>query len=694
MSKLRVLSLFSGIGAFEKALTNIGIDYDLVGFSEIDKYAIKSYCAIHDVDENLNLGDVTQIKSDSINTFDLLVGGSPCFIAGTKILTNKGYKNIEDIQTGDKVLTHTNSYQKVIKPMVNKANKLYKIDTMCSETLYVTEEHPFYVRKKYKELDKEKGVYYRKFEEPQWIKAKDLNKNCYVGIAINQESKLPNWNGITCNINQSKSIIKNELKNFFKYDEFWWLVGRYIGDGWTTITKRKDRNNSYLYKTILCCNKKELNEITDVLDKLNKKTNNYFSYSINEERTVYKICISKQELVEYLNTFGKYAYGKHITNDIFDLPIDLLKNFIQGYNSADGCYTQNLNSITSTSQELIYGIGECIAKAYNRPYSIYKVKRPKQCTIEGRIVNQRDSYLIKWKNENKKQDKAFYDGKYIWYPINKIEKIDYDGLVYNMEVENDNSYTVNNIIVHNCQNISIMRKTAVDSRIPEGLNGEESKLFFDYVRILNDKLPKYFIFENVRNLLSSNNGEDFKTVVDLLGKNYNIHHQLMNSCDYGIPQVRRRLFIVGKRKDLGEFKYEFPKPIELTMTVQDLLEPIVDDKYYLTDKMYKTVMSTGTKGWYAKPETDCKIAKPLVRTMHKMHRASTDNYYHTEYKPQGKTNLRRLTPLECFRLQGFSDEDYKKVSDIKISDTQMYMQTGNSITVKVLEYIFKNLFIS
>ena len=75
MSKLRVLSLFSGIGAFEKALTNIGIDYDLVGFSEIDKYAIKSYCAIHDVDENLNLGDITQIKSDSINTFDLLVGG-------------------------------------------------------------------------------------------------------------------------------------------------------------------------------------------------------------------------------------------------------------------------------------------------------------------------------------------------------------------------------------------------------------------------------------------------------------------------------------------------------------------------------------------------------------------------------------------------------------------------------------------
>jgi DNA (cytosine-5)-methyltransferase 1 len=103
-------------------------------------------------------------------------------------------------------------------------------------------------------------------------------------------------------------------------------------------------------------------------------------------------------------------------------------------------------------------------------------------------------------------------------------------------------------------------------------------------------------------------------------------------------------------------------------------------------------MSTGTKDWYAKPKTDQDIALPLVRTMHKMHRASTDNYYHTEYKPVGKTNLRRLTPLECFRLQGFSDIDYKNVKNINMSDTQMYMQTGNSITVKVVEEIFKNLF--
>ena len=241
-----------------------------------------------------------------------------------------------------------------------------------------------------------------------------------------------------------------------------------------------------------------------------------------------------------------------------------------------------------------------------------------------------------------------------------------------------------------CQNISIMSKTWTNGK-PLGLKGNESSLFFDFVRILNENLPKYFVFENVRNLLSSNNGEDFELVKKLFSENYNIKYQLMNSSDYGIPQTRRRIFIVGIRKDIVK-EFEFPKKQPLLITAKNLLESSVDDKYYLTEKMYKTVMSTGTKDWYAKPKTDQDIALPLVRTMHKMHRASTDNYYHTEYKPVGKTNLRRLTPLECFRLQGFSDVDYKKVKNINMSDTQMYMQVGNSITVKVVEEIFKNLF--
>lgn len=76
---MKLLSLFSGIGAFEKALKNASVDYDLVGFSEIDKFAIKSYCAIHEVDESLNLGDVSSIDINSLpKDIDIITHGSPC----------------------------------------------------------------------------------------------------------------------------------------------------------------------------------------------------------------------------------------------------------------------------------------------------------------------------------------------------------------------------------------------------------------------------------------------------------------------------------------------------------------------------------------------------------------------------------------------------------------------------------------
>ena len=77
-SILKILSLFSGIGAFEKAMERLGIQYELVGFSEIDSYAIKSYCIIHDIPESKNLGDITKIDTREIEDFDLLTWGFPC----------------------------------------------------------------------------------------------------------------------------------------------------------------------------------------------------------------------------------------------------------------------------------------------------------------------------------------------------------------------------------------------------------------------------------------------------------------------------------------------------------------------------------------------------------------------------------------------------------------------------------------
>ena len=123
----------------------------------------------------------------------------------------------------------------------------------------------------------------------------------------------------------------------------------------------------------------------------------------------------------------------------------------------------------------------------------------------------------------------------------------------------------------------------------------------------------------------------------------------------------------------GDFVFEEDRPDREVM-IQDL------EKYFLSEKVKKYVLSTGTKGFYSKPEIDLEIARPLLTTMHKMHRAGVDNYVTTEGR------LRKLTPRECLRLMGFCDS-FK----IVVSDTAIYQQSGNSIVVDVLINILQEI---
>lgn len=250
-----------------------------------------------------------------------------------------------------------------------------------------------------------------------------------------------------------------------------------------------------------------------------------------------------------------------------------------------------------------------------------------------------------------------------------------------------------------CQSFSIMGKQ-------HGLSDTRGTLFYEYIRLVEEIQPKVFIYENVRAVLSNDCGRTWEVMKDIFNQlNYNVFYikdnepSILNAKDYGIPQNRKRLFVVGFRSDLKlEKDFEFPKSIKLNKTMQDFLienapkgsfEPKHDiifnndnlkdseennlEKYFLSEKIKKTVLSSGTKNFYSKPEIDLKIARPLVNSMHKMHRAGEDNYVTTNGK------LRRLTPREALRLMGFSDD-----WEIVVSDTAMYQQAGNSIVVDVL----------
>ena len=224
-----------------------------------------------------------------------------------------------------------------------------------------------------------------------------------------------------------------------------------------------------------------------------------------------------------------------------------------------------------------------------------------------------------------------------------------------------------------CQGLSSSNVWLKDGEY--GVNGTgKSRLFWQYVRILNlvrEINPNVkFLLENV----GSASVKDKKVINETLGCiGVAFNSQLLSA------QNRNRVYWTN---------FDFEVPTERKeIYMQDILEDSVSDKYYLTQKMYDCIMSPATKGWQSgKMEINLKIARPLTATMHKMHRADTDNYISTEYKPADKTNVRRLTPLECERLQTLPD-NYTE----GISDTNRYKCIGNGWTVDVIAYILSYL---
>lgn len=218
-------------------------------------------------------------------------------------------------------------------------------------------------------------------------------------------------------------------------------------------------------------------------------------------------------------------------------------------------------------------------------------------------------------------------------------------------------------------------------------------LFFVIKEILKKHNTKVVVLENVKNLINHDNGKTFERMKHELNEiGYSCYCKVLNTADFGIPQRRNRVFIVAfNREFFHEKEFEFPKPIPLKTKTQDLLDEDVEEKYFISNKMIGTILGKGTKGYIVKPTINQEISKTLTATMHKMHRASQDNYFtdkrnHKKYCGGNKSDLRKLTPNECRRLQGFPS-DWSQV----VSDTQAYKQFGNAVTVDVVYNLAKNL---
>lgn len=241
-----------------------------------------------------------------------------------------------------------------------------------------------------------------------------------------------------------------------------------------------------------------------------------------------------------------------------------------------------------------------------------------------------------------------------------------------------------------CTDVSVAGKRA-------GLAGERSGLWFEYHRIVNELRPRWIVIENVTGLFSSNRGEDFATILSELAKlGYGYAWRTFNSQYFGVPQRRRRVFVVGYSgnwRGAAEILFEqesgkrYSKKSEETK--QEITGPI-------TPRIGKSHTELDGHGIYvlAKNRKNLGYTDTITTREGLRQNPSQDNYSIYSNKQQigtgdnsvPLTGVRRLTPLECERLQGFSDNHTSICSD-----TQRYKQLGNAVTVNVAEWIGKRI---
>ena len=224
----------------------------------------------------------------------------------------------------------------------------------------------------------------------------------------------------------------------------------------------------------------------------------------------------------------------------------------------------------------------------------------------------------------------------------------------------------------------------------QNIEKTRSSLLVEYLRILRVKHPKFAMYENVKNIV----GKQFKKTFDMFiaelnEYGYNTYWKVLNAKDYGVPQNRERVYIFIVDKSLDNGKFEFPEGFDNGIRLKDILETEVDDKYYLSEEIQNRFIATTEgeniigrlpNGNGTNYSNDMVFHKKIINKQY----IDSDN--------KSNFHIRKLTPKECWRLMGFSDDSFNAAKSVGVSDSQLYKQAGNSIVTDVLYYIYLEIY--
>ena len=358
----------------------------------------------------------------------------PCFVAGTPILTQDGYKNIEKVTEEDLLYTHKGNF-KCISQIQERSftGDLIKIRVRYHPyAISSTPEHPYYAR-----AFSIKGPRYRgdrnriSYEEPQWIEASLLKKKSHlVGFRIEQKETIPYF--------WVKKYVDHKigLQKYIKYlddPNYWFMMGYFVGNGWI---KCEDRNKGITFVV-------DKNQVEDIVPKLRKVLHFCIHNKTNEACIKYKA--SSSEWFQILEHFGKYP-EKRIPDWVHKAPKEFIQEFLNGYSATIECDCFVIN-YTTVSRDLAFSIQRLylklgiIASVRFQKNDYYVIPNNTGCRCNFRTPTYNGCEC----------NFAFIEREYVWYDISSIEKEEVNEIkVYNFSVEDDNSYTVLNTSVHNC----------------------------------------------------------------------------------------------------------------------------------------------------------------------------------------------------------------------------------------------------
>jgi len=620
----QAISLFSGLGGDSLGMKNAGLT--VVAYSE--KNAI--FCESHDKNfpdceylhtsvtsngkngkkgqtKDIKEGDISKLPDEVFSKYngkiEVLFAGFPCFVEGTQVLTHNGYKPIESVTHEDLLLTHEGRFNSIVNLQRKKyVDELYEIDIMYhANNIVCTKEHPFYVRKRNKRWNSNLKKYQSTFEDPVWKAASELTMNDYFGMVINENEIIPEFTFIKKINTNKRDCIAIHLNDI----DMWFMMGYFVGDGWVEDTLKV--NGACTNKIRFAINNTDECYILDKIQKILPVTDKKC-----DTGKCKKYGCSDFGWYQILKQFGKYAHGKVIPEWVQDAPVEFIQEFINGYMAADGnIRPDGRHRITTVSYNLATGLQRLYLKL-GHISSINKTIRSNMCVIEGRTVSQRDTYCVEVLLEKKREMSSFIENNYVWFSPKSIETrdlMDNPINVYNFEVEHDNSYVVENTVVHNCQGFSNAGKKLE--------NDPRNTLFKEFVRATRLIQPNYIVGENVKGLLSrkigveeadadetkdtitkdkttktkekpkskkakkpsnededNENEEDENVIVspeesdnknryiDIIEKEfvdlgYNVKYKVLKTDKYGVPQKRERLIIIGVRKELNKV-IDFP----------------------------------------------------------------------------------------------------------------------------------------